>query len=110
MARAIGSHSSAFGRLLNPEGAPGGNPTLRTLSDVAAVLGFQVELVPLKPVRPPRAHRPADRMLPRLTPVGSAARLPRQPMDKPQRVSDKFHASERGFRERYSPPRARTLS
>lgn len=48
VARAIGSHSSAVRRLLNPEGGPV-NPTLRTLSDVAAVLGFQVELVPLKP-------------------------------------------------------------
>jgi hypothetical protein len=48
VARAIGSHSSAVRRLLNLDGGPV-NPTLGTLSDVAAVLGFQVELVPMKP-------------------------------------------------------------
>jgi len=48
VARAIGSHSSAVRRLLNLDAGPV-NPTLGTLSDVAAVLGFQVELVPMKP-------------------------------------------------------------
>ncbi len=48
VARAIGSHSAAVRRLLNLGSGPV-NPTLRTLSDVAAVLGFQVELVQMKP-------------------------------------------------------------
>lgn len=47
VARAIGSHSASVRRLLNLVSGPV-NPTLRTLSDVAAVLGFQVELVPMK--------------------------------------------------------------
>ncbi len=48
IARAIGTHSSAVRRLLNQRPGPV-NPTLQTLSDVAAVLGFQIELVPMKP-------------------------------------------------------------
>jgi transcriptional regulator with XRE-family HTH domain len=47
VARAIGAHSSAVRRLLNQGSGPV-NPTLQTLSDVAAVLGYQVELVPMK--------------------------------------------------------------
>lgn len=47
VARAVDNHASAIRRLLNRE-AEGANPTLQTLSDVAAVLGFQVELVPMK--------------------------------------------------------------
>lgn len=47
VARVVNSHSSAIRRLLN-SGTEGTNPTLNTLSDVAAVLGFQVELVPMK--------------------------------------------------------------
>jgi len=46
VARAIGSHSSAVRRLLNQASGPV-NPTLQTLSDVAAVLSFEVELVPM---------------------------------------------------------------
>ena len=38
--------ASAIRRLLN-RGTSGLNPTLETLADVAAVLGFQVELVPM---------------------------------------------------------------
>ena len=47
VARAIGFQSSAIRRLLNLEAGPV-NPTIRTLSDVAAVLGLQIELVPMK--------------------------------------------------------------
>ncbi len=47
VARALDSHGSAIRRLLNQE-AGAANPTLQTLTDVAAVLGFQVELVPMK--------------------------------------------------------------
>ena len=47
VARAVDSHASAIRRLLNQE-AGAANPTLQTLTDVAAVLGFQVELVPMK--------------------------------------------------------------
>ncbi|MGA2805046.1 MAG: helix-turn-helix transcriptional regulator [Acidimicrobiales bacterium] len=46
VARAVDSHASAIRRLLNRE-SKGTNPTLETLSDVAAVLGFQVALVPM---------------------------------------------------------------
>ena len=46
VARAVGAHASAIRRLLN-RGTSGLNPTLETLADVAAVLGFQVELVPM---------------------------------------------------------------
>jgi ribosome-binding protein aMBF1 (putative translation factor) len=46
VARAVGAHASAIRRLLN-RGTTAPNPTLETLADVAAVLGFQVELVPM---------------------------------------------------------------
>ncbi|HXR23291.1 MAG TPA: helix-turn-helix transcriptional regulator [Acidimicrobiales bacterium] len=46
VARAVGAHASAIRRLLN-RGVTAPNPTLETLADVAAVLGFQVELVPM---------------------------------------------------------------
>jgi DNA-binding phage protein len=45
-ARTVGAHASAIRRLLN-RGTSAPNPTLETLADVAAVLGFQVELVPM---------------------------------------------------------------
>lgn len=47
VAKAVGSQSSAVRRLLNL-GSGTVNPTLRTLADVAAVLGLQVQLVPMK--------------------------------------------------------------
>jgi len=59
VARAIGSHSAAVRRLLNLDAGPV-NPTLRTLSDIAAVLGFQVELVPMKPEA---RHRVTDELV-----------------------------------------------
>ena len=46
VARAVGAHASAIRRLLN-RGMTAPNPTLETLADVSAVLGFQVELVPM---------------------------------------------------------------
>ncbi len=59
VARAIGSHSAAVRRLLNLDAGPV-NPTLRTLSDVTAVLGFQVELVPMKPET---RHKVTDQLM-----------------------------------------------
>lgn len=46
VARAVDSHASAIRRLLGQD-ARAANPTLQTLTDVAAVLGFQVDLVPM---------------------------------------------------------------
>jgi DNA-binding phage protein len=46
IARAVDSHTSAIRRLLGQD-ARAANPTLQTLTDVAAVLGFQVDLVPM---------------------------------------------------------------
>ncbi len=46
VARAVGVHASAIRRLLN-RGTTAPTPTLETLADVAAVLGFQVKLVPM---------------------------------------------------------------
>lgn len=43
LARAIGSHPSSIRRLFSAQG----NPTLATLSDLAAVLGMRVTLAPL---------------------------------------------------------------
>jgi transcriptional regulator with XRE-family HTH domain len=47
VASAIDSQPSAVRRLLNQE-TSSANPTLRTLTDVAAVLGYKIDLVPLK--------------------------------------------------------------
>ena len=46
VARAVDSLASAIRRLLGQD-ARAANPTLQTLTDVAAVLGFQVDLVPM---------------------------------------------------------------
>lgn len=92
VARAIGSHSSAVRRLLNLESGPV-NPTIGTLSDVAAVLGFEVKLVPMKPeVR----HEVTDKLtsgttvrpsLPATAGVhGAAARLLSAPLRQRPRV------------------------
>jgi ribosome-binding protein aMBF1 (putative translation factor) len=78
VARAIGSHSSAVRRLLSVEAGPV-NPTLRTLSDVAAVLGFQVELVPMTP----ETRRDVSDQLINGAPVGSRAVAPTRRQRKP---------------------------
>ncbi len=46
VARAVDSHASAIRRLLGQD-ARAANPTLQTLTDVAAVHGLQVDLVPM---------------------------------------------------------------
>jgi DNA-binding phage protein len=68
VARAVDSHASAIRRLLNRE-AKGTNPTLETLSNVAAVLGFQVALVPMSA----RARKKVT------DPLVSAANRPKRP-------------------------------
>jgi transcriptional regulator with XRE-family HTH domain len=76
VARAVGAHASAIRRLLN-QGTTAPNPTLETLADVAAVLGFQVELVPMD-------RQTRRKVTDQLTQSGSEQSRPAAPTERPK--------------------------